>query len=217
MKIYNCEGIVINKSEYGEGDLYLTVFSDFLGKVNLFVKGVRKSRNREQSAVDTLNLSKFILVKKGEHYSVSSFETLNNYSRLKKDLGTIYMALYIFSLLNSSLAEREKREDIYHLTKKTLDFFDSEESEDKKKLCLIYFLHKWIEKEGILSDNLDEWKKIQKNLKNSILEGFLKKQYKEIIEQKYDENFLIQTLFLYEKYINLHGEIKLNLKKYLLG
>lgn len=217
MKVYNCEGIVINRREYGEGDLQLTVFSDFFGKINLFIKGVRKSKKREQSAVDTLTLSKFVLIKKVDYYSVSSFETVNSYTELKKDVSAIYLSLYIFSLLDSCLAEKEKRDDIYELTKKTLNFLDTERDENRKKLCLIYFLHKWIEKEGILSDNLKEWGKFEKNLKNRILEGFLKKRYKEVIDGEYSENFLIQTLNLYEKYINYHSDIKLNLKNYLLG
>ncbi|MGL4534000.1 MAG: DNA repair protein RecO [Fusobacteriaceae bacterium] len=216
MKVYSCEGVVINKNEYGEGSLHLTVFTDCFGKINLFIKGVRKSKNREQTAVDVLTLSKFVLIKRNEGYSVSSFETLNHYTELKKDINSIYLSLYIFSLLNNCLAEKEKREEIYQLTKKTINFLNTENDENRKKLCLIYFLHKWIENEGLLSNDLKDWEQFQKKLKNSILEGFLKKQYKKVINEKYDKSFLIGTLFLYEKYINFHSETKLNLKKYLL-
>lgn len=58
------EGIVINKTDFGEADRYVTVFTKNFGKIIFFIKGIRKSKKREVSAVDTLTYSSFTFIKK---------------------------------------------------------------------------------------------------------------------------------------------------------
>ena len=48
MKFFDSNGIVINKKDFGEADRYITIFTETFGKVNVLVKGIRKSKNKVQ-------------------------------------------------------------------------------------------------------------------------------------------------------------------------
>lgn len=49
MKLFDCRGIIINKRDFGEADRYITIFTENFGKISVLLKGIRKSKTREQS------------------------------------------------------------------------------------------------------------------------------------------------------------------------
>ena len=218
MREIRCEGIVISKTEYGEGDLYVTIFTENEGKISFNVKGIRKSKTREQSAVDILTCSNFIFIKKNENYSIRKFETVNSYSVIKSDIDSISMGLYTISVVNKLSHDGSISSKNYELLKKTLNYFEKKNKKEENLLCVLYFLYKWSEYEGIFADEIDEWIKIDSEAKNNIiLNELLNKKIKQILEKNYLEYDIIKTIILYEKYINYHCEGTLNIKNFLLG
>ncbi len=198
MKIIELQGLVIDKKNYGEADVWLTVLSENYGKINFVVKGIRKSKKREQSAVDILALSKFILVKKEENYSLSKFELVDSYEEIKKDIDKISIALYIMFILNNFMIEKT----LYNLALKTLDFMKVEDELAKNIFVLNYFLIKLAKYEGILEE--------------SFLKEMSEKLNKFKSEEASAEKF-VEVVYDIERYINKNTEIKLNFKNYRLG
>ena len=152
IKFINDNGVVINKRDFGEADRYITVFTENFGKLVFLLKGIRKSKKRELSSVDILTLSKFTFYRKGENYTVSSFNEVDSYLEIKSDLDNLGIALYILAILNEILVENNRKKSLYNITIKTLNYL--KESEDKRKnyILLGYYLYYLIKDEGLKID-----------------------------------------------------------------
>lgn len=132
MKFFDSNGIVINKKDFGEADRYITIFTETFGKVNVIVKGIRKSKRREQSSTDILALSKFTFYKKGENFILSNLITIDSFSEIKENIDVLGIGLYITSVLNSILVDNNRKKELFSLTLKTLNFL--KKSNDEKKI-----------------------------------------------------------------------------------
>ncbi|MGL5663321.1 MAG: DNA repair protein RecO, partial [Cetobacterium sp.] len=75
MKFIKTKGLIIKKVDFGEGDRIITVFSENFGKIDLLVKGIRKSKKRDQSSVDLLTLSNFTFYKKGDNFILNTIDS----------------------------------------------------------------------------------------------------------------------------------------------
>ncbi len=53
MKLFDCRGIIINKRDFGEADRYITIFTENFGKISVLLKGIRKSKTRERSILQS--------------------------------------------------------------------------------------------------------------------------------------------------------------------
>ena len=135
------EGIVINKYDYGESDRYLTFFSKNYGKLVFFVKGIRKSKKRQINSADILNFSQIIFYKRNETYKLSSIQGIDSYLEIKEDLTRLESALYILSVLNAILVENNKKEKLFNLTRKTLDFLKTNDDKRKNYILILYYLY----------------------------------------------------------------------------
>ena len=226
-------GIVINKNDFGEADRYVTVFTENFGKIVFFIKGIRKSKKREVSAVDTLTLSKFTFYKKKESYMVSTLQSLDSYSEVKEDLENLGLALYILSALNSILVENNRKKRLYRITLKSLDYLKKSRDRKNNFSLIAYYLHYIIKDEGLKINkgqglnfsfeksgfvNEAEHYSLrvsqeQKEIVVKIIEG----KVKEIIKGEYLVENIIRAILLFEKYLNFQFGIELKLKNYIMG
>lgn len=226
MKIVSSECIILDRNNINEADLIITIFSESFGKIKTLLKGVRKSKKREQAALDILVKSKFILIKKDEYYTVSKFELLDNYEKIKKNLDKIYLSMYTLEIINKSILEGENNRKIYKLAIKVFEYIEKEEVFWKNSLCVSYFLFKTIENMGLLdfdakkfSELPQEKTSIGQNLINNSFSDKMRDNIKllEKLDQDSAEKEVFYFIYDMEKYINEQVDIGLNLKKYLLG
>ena len=54
------KGIIISKKDVEEADRYIDIFMEDYGKVSTLIKGIRKSKKRDKTAVDILSLTDFL-------------------------------------------------------------------------------------------------------------------------------------------------------------
>lgn len=217
MKLINTDGIIINKKEYGDADLQLTVFTEIFGKVYFYIKGIRKSKKRDISAVDILSHTKLIIIKKGENYTLSHFEGITIFEKIKKDLSKISLAMYILEILNNILPENDRQREIYKLTVNSIKFLEREDIYLKQLIGIIYFLFMVIKLEGILFEKLEILDENLSELHKNIVICFLEKREKDVLKFEINSEKLIKLILILEKYININLETKINVKKYLLG
>ncbi|WP_297487745.1 DNA repair protein RecO, partial [uncultured Cetobacterium sp.] len=100
MNFLKTKGIVIKKNDFGEADRYITIFSEEYGKLELFIKGIRKSKKRNQSSADLLTLSEFTFYKKNNSLILSSIDSIEYFYDIKNDLEKLEIASYILSIVN---------------------------------------------------------------------------------------------------------------------
>lgn len=143
------KGIIIAKKDIEEADRYITIFMEDYGKVSTVIKGIRKSKKRDKTAVDILSLTDFQFYKKNDSLIISNFSTIKDYIGIKSNIDKINMVFYIFSILNQILVENGRNRKIYEILEKTLDYLNVSNDDRKNHLLILYFLHIIIKEEGI--------------------------------------------------------------------
>ena len=196
------KGIVISKKDIEEADRYITIFMEDYGKVSTVIKGIRKSKKRDKTAVDILSLTDFQFYKKNDSLIISNFSTIKNYIGIKSDIDKINIAFYIFSILNQILVENGRNRKIYEILEKTLDYLNVSNDDRKNHLLILYFLHIIIKEEGISIENSTNIEEIQVEIQTQrkveiddnvkkILQYLFKDNLKVVInDEKYNHQFL---------------------------
>ena len=226
------EGVIINKKDIGDFDRIVMMFTGSFGKIDVLIKGIRKSKKRDKIGADILSFSRMVVYKKENSYIGTTVESVKNYNNIREDMKKIGIVLYMFHVLNNILTENERKSILYDLTLKSLDYIEKEKNSMNYTILLVYYLHKIIIEEGL--------KYTVKNgrnfsIKSSVIsDEFLQDSIKlneeeyKIIEMIYfnkvrklfKENIRVQSLYsvlgIYEKYLNYHMEIYLDLKNYIL-
>ena len=223
------KGIIIAKKDIEEADRYITIFMEDYGKVSTVIKGIRKSKKRDKTAVDILSLTDFQFYKKNDSLIISNFSTIKNYIGIKSDIDKINIAFYIFSILNQILVENGRNREIYEVLEKALNYLDVSNDERKNYLLILYFLYIIIKEEGISIENNNDMEELQVEVQTQrkveiddnvkkILEYLFKDNLKVVInDEKYKIDYIKKAILVLENYINFNLDININAKKILWG
>ena len=223
------KGIVISKKDIEEADRYITIFMEDYGKVSTVIKGIRKSKKRDKTAVDILSLTDFQFYKKNDSLIISNFSTIKDYIGIKSDIDKINIVFYIFSILSQILVENGKNRKIYEVLEKTLNYLDVSNDERKNYLLILYFLYIIIKEEGIYIENNNDMEELQVEVQTQrkveiddnvkkILEYLFKDNLKVVInDEKYKIDYIKKAILVLENYINFNLDTNINAKKILWG
>ena len=215
------KGIIIAKKDIEEADRYITIFMEDYGKVSTIIKGIRKSKKRDKTAVDILSLTDFQFYKKNENLVISSFSTVKGYIGIKSDIDKINIAFYIFSVLNQILVENGRNRKIYEVLEKTLDYLNTSNDERKNYLLILFFLNTVIKEEGISIENDTDIEEIQTGIGNDtkkILQYLFEDNLKVVINnEKYKIDYVKKAILVLENYINFNLDTNINAQKILWG
>ena len=215
------KGIIIAKKDIEEADRYITIFMEDYGKVSTIIKGIRKSKKRDKTAVDILSLTDFQFYKKNENLVISSFSTVKDYIGIKSDIDKINIAFYIFSVLNQIFVENGRNRKIYEVLEKTLDYLNNSNDERKNYLLILFFLNTIIKEEGISIENNTDIEEIQTGIGNDtkkILQYLFEDNLKVVInDEKYKIDYVKKAILVLENYINFNLDTNINAQKILWG
>lgn len=220
MNRLECQGIVIYKEDYSEADARIVVFTDSIGIMNLYIKGIRKTKKRDIAAVDILSYSKFSLIRKNDMYNLSDFELINDFTEIKKDLEKLSLVFYVLDVVKKIFLEEEPRKAEFNLLKNVLNYIETENKKENQLLVIAFFLFKIIKSEGIYFSDFKEFfigKKESDFIKETaILKKIMKNEVKKIEVEKLEEKTIFNLILLLEDYINRQLEVSLNLRKILI-
>ncbi len=119
-RLYRVDGIILRRSDMGEADRLLTVFTAERGKLRLLAKGVRKVLSRKAGHVELFTHST-LLVAKGRTWDiVTQAETIEAYRPLRHDLLRTTYAYYIAELVDRFMEEEDESRPVFDLTRETL-------------------------------------------------------------------------------------------------
>ena len=223
------KGIIIAKKDIEEADRYITIFMEDYGKVSTVIKGIRKSKKRDKTAVDILSLTDFQFYKKNDSLIISNFSTIKDYIGIKSNIDKINMVFYIFSILNQILVENGRNRKIYEILEKTLDYLNVSNDDRKNHLLILYFLHIIIKEEGISIENNNDMEELQVEVQiqrkveiddnvKKILQYLFEDNLKVVInDEKYKIDYIKKAILVLENYINYNLDININAKKILWG
>lgn len=127
-RTYRSEAIVLRRSDFGEADRLLTLFSRERGKIKAIAKGARKPQSRKTGHVEPFMRTRFLFAKGRDLSIVTQAEMVEAYPALRQNLVRATYASYAVELLDRFTAEEDKHIDIYDLLAEGLRWFS--ESDD---------------------------------------------------------------------------------------
>jgi len=121
MKTFKTEGIIIKRRNYSEADRLLTVLTKYHGKIIIKASGIRRIPSRRSAHVELLNHSQLSLYKGKNMPVLTEASTIENYSLIKDDLGSITDAYHICELVDGLCPEDQENSDVFNLLKNMLN------------------------------------------------------------------------------------------------
>lgn len=101
------EAVVLRRSDYGEADRLVTLYTRQLGKVRALAKGVRKIASRKAGHLEPFTHVKLQLSKGRDLPLLTQADTVNAYLTLREDLLLTGYASYVVELLDRFTYEDE--------------------------------------------------------------------------------------------------------------
>lgn len=107
------EGIILKRSNFGEADRILTIFTKQLGKIKVLAKGVRKITSRRGSNVEVFNFSQVSLYQSKKFLILTEAQTINSYPEIRKSLKIIGLAYHLSEIVDALTGESQEHPEVF--------------------------------------------------------------------------------------------------------
>jgi DNA repair protein RecO (recombination protein O) len=114
-RLYRTEAIILKRSDFGEADRLLTLYTPSLGKIRAIAKGVRKPTSRKSGHVELFTHSQFLIAKGRSLDIVTQAETVHAFRSLREDLLRTTYAYYAAELLDLFVEEGIENRPLFDL------------------------------------------------------------------------------------------------------
>jgi len=112
---YRTEGVILKRTNFGEADKFLTLFSKHFGKIRLLAKGIRKTKSRKGGNLELFNWVK-IYVAKGRNIDlITEVELIKPFKDWRQDLNRVALAYHLVELVERLTAEEAKSRRVFEL------------------------------------------------------------------------------------------------------
>ena len=119
-RIYRTEAIVLRRTDFGEADRLLTVFTPERGKLRLVAKGARKPSSRKSGHVELFSYGQFLVAVGRTLDIITQAETLEPFLALRGDLVRTTYAYYLVELADAFTAEQDENRPLFDLLREAL-------------------------------------------------------------------------------------------------
>jgi DNA repair protein RecO (recombination protein O) len=114
------EAIILKRTNFGEADRLLTLYTREFGKLKAIAKGARKPQSRKTGHVELFMRTRFLLAEGRDLYIITQAEMIEAYPALREDLVRTTYASYMVELLDRFTVEEDANRDIYRLLAEAL-------------------------------------------------------------------------------------------------
>src|SRR3989344_6341488 len=116
MKSYSLEGIVIKRSNFGEANKLVTLFTNTHGKVTLVAKGLRKLSSKRAGPLELFNHVKLHAVHgRGELDILTEVQLINSFPAWRKQLGRVTLAYQLAEVVDKLTPDSQSHPEIFAL------------------------------------------------------------------------------------------------------
>lgn len=124
MKSYKTEGIILKRTNLGEADRILTIFTKKHGKLKILAKGVRRITSRRGPNIELFN-QVIVFIHRGRTFDIlTEVELKNSFSKIRKNLDLVGLAFHVCELVDNLCPENQPHPTIYDLLKEVLSELD---------------------------------------------------------------------------------------------
>ena len=120
MSTYKTEGVILKRSNYGEADRILTIYTKHYGKIRAIAKGVRKITSRKGGNLELFNHCVLFLAKGRNLDIITEVQVVNSFSRLSPDLEKTAGAFYLVELVDQLTPDGQVNRRVFDLLVSTL-------------------------------------------------------------------------------------------------
>lgn len=114
------EAIVLRKKDMLNRDVLISLFTQELGRLTVFAKGVKKITSRRSPHLQTGNLIDIIVNIRNDRYYLQESRLISGFTDLKSNENKVkYLYLFLF-VLDRLIPEQQKETRAYNLTKNLL-------------------------------------------------------------------------------------------------
>ena len=119
-RTYKTEAIVLKRTNLGEADSIITLYTPDLGKIRAVAKGIRRTKSKLGGHLDLLNRSALLLAYGQNLHVITQSQTIESFIPLKSELRYISSAFYMAELVDQFTAEQVENYPIYKLLNTSL-------------------------------------------------------------------------------------------------
>lgn len=116
---------MLRRTDFGEADRLLTLYTRDFGKLSAIAKGARKPQSRKTGHVELFMRSKLFFAKGREMNIITQAEMVAAYPQLRADLVRATYASYAVELLDRFTVEADQNSSIYELLAQALGWLET--------------------------------------------------------------------------------------------
>lgn len=122
-RTFRSEAIVLKRSDFGEADRLVTLYTREQGKLRAIAKGARKPQSRKTGHVELFMRSHFLFAVGKDLAIITQAEMVEAYGKLRDDLVRATYASYAVELLDRFTVESDPHLGLYQLLAEALGWF----------------------------------------------------------------------------------------------
>ena len=131
---YSTEAIVLKRTDLGEADRILTLFTPTRGKYHAIAKGVRRPISKKAGHLELLKRTQLQVALGRNLDIVTQAEGRENFSYLRTELWHMTCGFYLAELIDRFLEEQTPHHDIYNLLLETLRVLDRDAHDYQQRM-----------------------------------------------------------------------------------
>lgn len=110
---YRANAIVLRRTNFGETDRILTLYSREHGRLSAIAKGARRSTSKLGAGSELFTFGRYMLATGRSLDVLSQSETRESFPSIRDDLHAIAYATYIIELLNETVEDNDPNPDMF--------------------------------------------------------------------------------------------------------
>lgn len=115
------EGIILKRTNYGEADRILTIYTKHYGKIRALAKGVRRIISRRGGNVELFNQAVLFLNKGKNLDLLTEAQVVNSFKSWRRDLKKVVVAYYFCELVDKLTPEEQPNQAVFQLLSRYLE------------------------------------------------------------------------------------------------
>jgi len=119
-RAYKTEAIVLKRTNLGEADCIVTLYTPNLGKIRAVAKGIRRPQSKLGGHLDLLIQSALLLAHGQNLDIITQSQTIESFLPLRNDLKHIACALYLADLVDQFTPDEAENYFVYELLRNDL-------------------------------------------------------------------------------------------------
>ena len=121
MTSYTDQGVVIKRSNFGEADRIITLFTQSHGKVTVIARGVRKPTSKRAGSIELFNLIKASFIKgRGELDTLGEVQSLATFPSWRKHLGRVNLAYQLAEVIDKLTPDHQPHPGVFVILLRSL-------------------------------------------------------------------------------------------------